>query len=288
MTLTDTEFVFEPFASTTEYRTVNTAIVRDWIDTMVQMGSREVERLLDIATGVGTMAQLFLNNLPEQWKQPAVLCVDKSKEALKQAKASLEPVVENLELFHVSAEEMDLPDNSVDVAVWGNGIHYLSLEAQQKALQAMRKVLKVGGWFFFNSAFYAEARPPETLPFYRAQVRRAVEYLRAWGVSRERGEGRPEASNFLPREQYEKLLQGVGFKIEEVQEVAAHIRRTAWENISGFQQYAAGALHGYRPDAAAEAMKAAVGPALEEHGFRDRRGDLRIPRNWLAISARAL
>ncbi|MCH7705592.1 MAG: hypothetical protein IIB33_00925 [Chloroflexi bacterium] len=68
MTLTDTEFVFEPFASTTEYRTVNTTIVRDWIDTMVQMGSRGVERLLDIATGVGTMVQLFLDNLPKQWK----------------------------------------------------------------------------------------------------------------------------------------------------------------------------------------------------------------------------
>ena len=288
MTLTDTEFVFEPFASTTEYRTVNTTIVRDWIDTMVQMGSRGVERLLDIATGVGTMVQLFLDNLPKQWKQPVVLCLDKSKEALEQAKASLGPAVAKLELVHASAEEMELPDDSVDVVVWGNGIHYLSVEAQERALQAIKKVLKVGGWFFFNSAFYAEARPPETLPFYHAQVRRAVKYLRDWGVSRERGEGRPEASNFLPREQYEKLLQRVGFKVEGVKEVAAHLRRTAWENISGFQQYAAGALHGYRPDVAAEAMKQAVGPALEEHGFRDRRGDLGIPRNWLAVSARAL
>ena len=287
MTVQTTEFLYEPFAETAEYRTVNGTIVRAWIDSMVEKGSKEVGRLLDIATGVGTMVQIFLENLPKQWKQPTVLCLDQSQEALQQAKASLESQVENLELVLSRAEELKLPANSVDVAIWGNGIHYLASEAQEKALQAIKKVLKKGGWLCFNSAFYAESRPPETLPFYRAQIKHAVEYLHTRGLGRDRSEARPVASAFLPKVHYEDLLPKVGFKIEEVREVAMRVKKTAWEHISSFQQYAAGALHGYRADVAAEAMRESVLPALEEHGSRDEHGNLSIPRNWLAISARA-
>lgn len=287
MTVQTTEFLYEPFAETAEYRTVNGTIVREWIDSMVEKGSKEVGHLLDIATGVGTMVQIFLENLPKHWKQPTVLCLDQSQEALQQAKASLESQVENLEMLLSKAEDLNLPANSVDVAMWGNGIHYLASEAQEKAVRAIKKVLKKGGWLCFNSAFYAESRPPETLPFYRAQVKHAVEYLHARGLGRDRSESRPVASAFLPKVHYEDLLHKAGFKIEEVKEVAMGVKRTAWEHISSFQQYAAGALHGYRADVAAEAMRESVLPALEEHGSRDDDGNLAISRNWLAISARA-
>jgi ubiquinone/menaquinone biosynthesis C-methylase UbiE len=287
MTVQTTEFLYEPFAETAEYRTVNGTIVRAWIDSIVEKGPKEVDHLLDIATGVGTMVQIFLENLPKHWKQPTVLCLDQSQEALQQAKTSLESQVKNLELLLSRAEEFQLPANSVDVAMWGNGIHYLTSEAQEKALRAIKKVLKKGGWLCFNSAFYAESRPPETLPFYRAQVKYAVEYLHTLGLGRDRSEARPVASAFLPKVHYENLLHKVGFKIEEVREVAMGVKKTAWEHISSFQQYAAGALHGYRADVAAEAMRESVLPALEEHGSRDEDGNLSISRNWLAISARA-
>lgn len=287
MTVKTTEFLFEPFAETAEYRTVNGTIIRAWIESMVGKGTKEVGRLLDIATGVGTMVQLFLENLPKQWKQPAVLCLDQSEEALRLAKASLETKVENLELVLSRAEDLKLPANSVDVAIWGNGIHYLAFEDQEKALRAIKKALKKGGWLCFNTAFYAESRPPETLPFYRAQIKHAVEYLHVRGFGRDRSEARPVASAFLPKVHYEELLTRVGFKIEEVREVAIRVKKVAWEHISSFQHYAAGALHGYRADIAAEAMRKSVLPALEEHGSRDEHGDLSIPRNWLAISARA-
>ena len=271
MTIQTTEFLYEPFADTAEYRTVNGTIVRTWVESMVEKGSKEVGRLLDIATGVGTMVQIFLENLPKQWNQPTVLCLDQSEEALQKAKASLEGQVENLELVLSQAEEIKLPANSVDVAMWGNGIHYLATEDQEKALRAIKRALKKDGWLWFNSAFYAESRPPETLPFYRAQIKHAVEYLRARGLGRDRTEARPMASTFLPKGHYEDLLTRVGFKVEEVKEVAIRVKKTAWEHISSFQQYAAGALHGYRADAAAEAMRESVVPALEEYGSRERR-----------------
>jgi ubiquinone/menaquinone biosynthesis C-methylase UbiE len=282
-----TKYVFEPFAETADYRAVNGEIVRGWLEMMRRHGAREIGHLLDIATGVGTMVQLFLMYLPKGWKQPSVVCLDQNNDALEQAKNRLTPILKSgLRLLHSSAEEIHLSDNSLDVAVWGNGIHYLDAVNQEKALRSIRGVLKSGGWFFFNSAFYAESRAPETLSFYRAQVTRAVRYLRALRVQRERKEARPIASNFLPLSHYENLVERVGFKVEEVREVGARLYRTTMEHISNFQQYAAGALHGYPAEAAAEAMREAVALALEEHGERDEQGKRFIPRNWLAVGAR--
>ena len=65
------------------------------------------------------------------------------------------------------------------------------------------------------------------------------------------------------------------------------MKREAWEYISSFQQYAAGALRGYPVDDAVKAMKEAVQPALEQHGEMDKDGNLYITRKWLAISTEA-
>jgi ubiquinone/menaquinone biosynthesis C-methylase UbiE len=281
------EYIYEPFADTVEYRTVNDLIVHEWVETMRKKGVRDVGHLLDVATGVGTMVQLFLENLPKQWKQPLVECLDKSAEALEQVKSRLGPSLSGrLRVIHSSAEEIDLPKSSIDVVVWGNGIHYLDAVEQKRALLAIKRVLKPGGWFFFNSAFYAESREPETLPFYRAQVRKAVQYLRDLGITNREREGRPKAGEFLPKAHYEAMLREAGFSVEDVREVGVRMYRVAWEHISNFQQYAAGALHGYRPDVAAEAMRIAVAQALEEHGQRDESGKPFVMRKWLAVSAR--
>ena len=286
MNLPQTHFLYEPFAETEEYRAVNGEIVARWLEVMREHGAKGVERLLDIATGVGTMVQLFLEHLPRSWSRPAVVCLDMSEQALEQTSGRLRAIVPCLELVHASAEHLDLPQHSVDVAVWGNGIHYLDPDGQERALRGIRRVVKPGGWFVFNTAFYAGSRPPDTVPFYRAQVRRAVEYLRIWGVPRQGREARPEASGFLPCAHYEELLQRLGFALVEVRETAARIYRNAWEHISGFQQYAAGALHGYDPEAAAAAMRKAVQPALEEHGARDESGTPYVLRHWLGFIAR--
>lgn len=280
------EYVYEPFADSAEYRAVNQEIIRRWIRMITETGTRQIDRILDLATGVGTMVEVFLKNLPTGDKQPQVVCVDQSAEALEQTKRRLENKVEDLQLKQSLIEELDLPENSVDVAMWGNGIHYLDEEAQLNALTSVRRVLKPGGWFFFNSAFYAESRPEETLPFYRAQIAKAVRKLKALGVGRDSKEKRVEASNFLDQAYYQKLLEQTGFAVQEMKKIAARLYKSAWESISGFSQYAAGALHGYPVDVAAQVLSEAVGPSLEEHGVRDEKGDLYIPRNWLSAAAR--
>jgi len=281
------KYDYEPFADTEEYKQVNEDIIRSWVDIMRCKSSNGIDAILDIATGAGTMVQIVFDNLPDKWKKAAVLCLDQSGEALKLARLKLGKTVERLKLVHSSVEDMDVPDQSIDIAVWGNGIHYLSEHAQLESIKRIKKALKPGGLFFFNTAFYEEARPSDTLPFYRTQVKNAVQYLRDRGISRQKDDSRTQASKFLPRSYYEDMVKEAGFKLIEAKEFAVDMKREAWEYISSFQQYAAGALRGYPVDEAVKAMKEAVQPALEQHGERDKDGNLYITRKWLAISTEA-
>lgn len=281
------KYDYEPFADTEEYRRVNGEIIHSWVELMRKKGFSSIEAILDVATGAGTMVQLVFDQLPETWRKAAVMCLDQSGEALKLAQSKLEKTVDRLKLVHSSVEDMAIADHSIDVAVWGNGIHYLSAQDQLDSIKRIKRALKPGGFFFFNTAFYEEARPADTLPFYRTQVKSAVQYLRDRGISRLKDDSRTEASKFLPRAYYEALVEEAGFKLIEAKEFAVDMQREAWEYISAFQQYAAGALRGYPIDEASLAMKEAVQPALELHGHRDNEGNLYITRKWLAISTQA-
>ena len=281
------EYNYEPFADTEEYRRVNGECINSWVQIMKKKGVSSIEALLDVATGAGTMVQLVFDNLPDSWKKAAVMCLDQSSEALKLAQSKLEKTVDRLKLVHSSIEDMRIPDQSIDIAVWGNGIHYLSEIDQLDSIKRIKRALKPGGLLFFNTAFYEEARPADTLPFYRTQVKNAVHYLRERGVKRQKSDIKTEAAKFLPKSYYEDLVEQAGFKLVDATEFAVEMHREAWEYISAFQQYAAGALRGYPIKDAIEAMRGSVQPALEQHGQVDEDGELFITRKWLAISAEA-
>lgn len=285
MDASGTEYVYEPFADTPEYLDVNRSIVREWIGRLVEVGSNGVNSLLDLGSGVGTMVQLFLENLPRSWPQPSVTCVDMSGEALEHAKRRLSPTVRDLDVITSPVEQLSL-SRSFDVAMWGNGIHYLNESQLTTALGKVRAALKEGGWFFFNSAFTEESRPPETLPFYRAQIQRAMRYLKSIGAKREKTEVAPQSSRFLPAKHYEAVLREVGFAVESMRTTAVRLYQTAWEHISGFAQYAAGALHGYPGSLAGEAMRRAVKPVIEEYGERDEANRPFVVRRWVFGIAR--
>ncbi|MFW5685701.1 MAG: class I SAM-dependent methyltransferase [Spirochaetota bacterium] len=280
------DYVYEPFADTPEYLDVNRSIIREWIDALVAAGSKGVSSLLDLGSGVGTMVQLFVQNLPREWPQPSVTCVDLCGEALEHAKRRLAPLVRSLRVMKSPVEKLETA-RTYDVAMWGNGIHYLEESQLRIAMTKVRDALKDGGWFFFNSAFTEESRPAETMPFYRAQIHRAMRHLRSLGVEREKRRAAPESSRFLPAQHYEAVLKDVGFAVEAMQTTAVRLYQTAWEHISGFAQYASGALHGYPADLAGAAMRESVGPAIEEYGQRDEENRPFISRRWLSGIARS-
>jgi len=284
--MSETEYNFEPFANTEEYRKINRKIIVTWIAAMVDSGVERVSRLLDIATGIGTMVQLFVEEMPDGWEEPEVICLDKSEGALEVARNKLENVVGTLSSIHSPIQAMEVPGEKVNVVLWGNGIHNLSEEDQVKAVNRIGDSLKEGGWFFFNSAFYEGARPEGTKSFYRYKVKKAVKYLREKGVERKRGEDRAEASKFLSRTHYREIVKKAGLKVHEMDELTAPLYQEAWEYISGFKNYALGALHGYPAGEAQEALRQAVAPALEKYGVEDENGELYVPRKWLRVSAR--
>lgn len=281
------KFGYELFAETREYLAVNSEIVRNWIEIMFQRGCERLDSILDIATGIGTMVRLFLEQLPHGCDQPAVFCLDSDPEALKEVRSRLARKVARLELLHCPAQQIDLTDHSVDIAIWGNGIHYLNQSDQVQSLGEIKRVLRPKGWLFFNTAFHAESRPAETLPFYKAQIREAARLLHSWNVKGDKSEPRSKASHFLPKLHYEKLILEAGFMIQEAREYVGHLNQTAWEHINSFPQYAAGALHGLPVADAIRALQQAVAPALEKYGLTDQQGGRYIPRKWLALSALA-
>src|SRR3989344_3293787 len=277
---------FESFARTPEYVGVNTETVRRWIAQMRLGGVHHIRHLLDIATGVGTMVELFLTQMPKEWPKPNVLCVDKSEEALQLAQAHLGLPAEQILLVHTKAEELSLPPNvSVDTAVWGNGIHYLSVEAQRAALERIKNVLQPGGGFFFNTTFHKEARPENTQRFYAAQVSEAVRLLRDRGIQRDKEAKRPDAGAFLPESHYLELVKQIGFTLVDVHATVVRTSLSFWEAICGYYHYSAGALHGYDLKEATAALQQGVKIAFEKYAIPDANGAY-IPRVWLSASAR--
>lgn len=281
------EYGYETFAETDEYLKVNGTIVRRWVTRVRDAGGDNLGHVLDLATGVGTMVQLLLDVLPSGERPQKIICVDMSAEALRQAEQALKGFVGELRFVRASLQDLRLESDSVDAAIWGNGIHYLNPDEQAAACRNVRRTVRKHGWFFLNSAFYEEARPANTLAFYRSQIAEAVRYLRSRGISRDRSRPHPDSANYLPHAYYRRLLEQSGFEVEAVEQIEARLYRSAVEKISGFPQYATGALHGYPSDAAVEALTQAVSPSLAAYGLRDERNEPYIPRYWLSLTARA-
>ncbi len=279
-------YIYEPFAETEEYRKVNGEIIGRWVNMMIDRGTERVEKIMDIATGVGTMIQLFISKIPEHFKYSEIVFLDQSSEALRKTAERLRNTAAAMSFIEGKVQDAEIEKKSIDVIIWGNGIHYLTKEEQIKSLKNIRGGMKEGGWLFFNTAFYEGSRPQDTLSFYRTQVKKAVQSLRERGIKREKEHKRAEAASFHPREHYEKIVLSAGFKLVEASEFAANLSKEAWEHISSFQQYAAGALGGYPVEEASAAMKNAVDPAIREHG-RSENGRFFVTRNWLSICARA-
>lgn len=190
------------------------------------------------------------------------------------------------ELVCTSAENMDLPPAVYDAVLWGNGIHYLTEEEQRNAIVRIKKVLRSEGWLFFNTAFYANAKPSETLPFYRAKILAAVRRLRDSGRSRGESTRPAEASREKSADHYRSLLLGAGFRLESLREQTVKATLAFWEAICRYTQYAEGALHGYPVEPAADALGKAVADVFPTYKLEED-GISYIPRNWLTVIARA-
>lgn len=140
------------------------------------------DRVLDIATGTGLVAQRFYRNVKE------VIGLDISDEMSSQASKYLDRLIIS------SVESIPLEDKSIDVCVCRQGLQFVNLN---QALKEIRRVLKPGGRVSFcHLAAYG---------LYDRTDAFEIQALR-----------NPARVNFFIPGDLESLLEELGFTVDEV------------------------------------------------------------------------
>ena len=248
-------------------------------------------RVLDLACGTGTMIELLLDEL---CGAASIVGVDLSKASLAHARRRLlagpgEPVRgARVRLVNASADRLPVRAEGADVVVMGNAIHYF--KEQGPLLDEIRRVLRAGGLFAFNTSFYAGTFLPGTERFYEEWVKEAVKYVLRKdaeersqgrpGLTRTRGRGDAPFSRRWPSpDEYAASLERHGFTIRSVNRRTAIMTRSSFEAIGAYEGCAAALLSGFPAALASEALARSVAPVLEATGRQT------VPRQWLEIAA---
>src|SRR5262249_9460565 len=136
------------------------------------------------------------------------------------------------------------------------------------------RVLRPGGIFAFNSAFYEGSRPPGTEPFYREWVRRARSQLRqdptAGEGDRQRDRPAPlplAAHPWLTADEYAALLQGRGFALARSSERTVDLTAANLRAIASYSEFAAAWFSRYNTAVACEALRDAVSTTMDRLGL---------------------
>lgn len=276
MTKYEVNMTYEPFAKEPEYIEANRAFIRT-------MDLASSWLILDLACGIGTMADLILEFRP----QVKIIGLDLSHESLRLTQMSGTNGL-NL-LLQGTAYFLPLKGGSVDTVIMGNSIHLLA--EPDKLLQEVRRVLRPEGLFAFNGSFYAGTFAPNTEPFYHEWVKLAILYLMNKdrllrqngqpGIPRKRGTVSGAFSHRWPSPQeWVETLRTHGFKVQSVYERTVLMRQRSFETIGAYGGFAKIILSGYPVHEASEALQATAGEALAALKMEQ------VPRFWLEIVAR--
>jgi len=276
---------YEPFAKEPEYIEANRAFVR-------RMELTGVERLLDLACGIGTMSGLLL----ERQSDLDIVCIDLSRESLAIGLDSFRPAPQSgrerqgpLAFVQATADVLPCWDSCFDAVVMGNSIHMLP--DADRLVAEIGRVLRPAGFLAFNSTFYAGTMPKGTEKFHHEWMKQAVSYLvhkdlslrRAGepGIPRKRGTMPGAFSNQWPLpEEWTATLLRHGFKVEYLGERMVDMTQRNFEYIGAYGGFAKVVLSGYPVEEASEALQATAGPALTAVGMTT------VPRLWLEIITR--
>lgn len=267
---------YEPFSQEPEYIEANREFIRS-LDLASATG------VLDLACGTGTCAELMLEVRPTL----AVVGLDLSRESLLIAEQHLEGRA-RIALLQGTADELPLRSGSVDAVIMGNAIHMLPDE--DKLLAEVRRVLRSGGLFAFNSSFFAGTFPEGTERFHHEWIKQAILYLdrldrewRAQGrgpIPRKRGTVRRAFSRPWPSpEEWVARLDRHAFRVQGLKQRTVMMTQRSFETIGAYAGFAEVILSGYPVRVASEALQAAAAPAFAEVNMN------LVPRYWLEVVA---
>src|SRR5205807_4817587 len=179
------------------------AEVNRWIVERVMCPGRR--KIVDLGCGPGAVTKLILERLDDT-RNATVIGIDPSPSALAKARVAIHSKV--VEFMQGSAEWVSRLVSSADAVVFLNAIHLVPDKAQVMA--EIRKALKPGGVFAFNTTFFNGAYVEGTSAFWRRWIVRAVQVVRERGMD-VRHSAHAVAREFLTADQYADLCVQAGF-----------------------------------------------------------------------------
>src|SRR3989454_1030672 len=259
-------FSFEAFTRHPFFTEVNRWIV----ERVICPGRRKI---VDLGCGPGAVTKLILERLGDA-RNAEVIGIDPSPSALSKARTAIHSKI--VEFIEGSAEWVSRLVSSADVVVFLNAIHLVPDKAQ--VIAEIRKALKPGGVFAFNTTFFNGAYVEGTSAFWRRWIVRAVQVLRERGMDVKHSE-HAVAREFLTADQYADLCVQAGFARPSVEFVRIEMTPESLEDIGRFSLFIEGALPGVPLEQGADALKEGLRRAREETGVAN------VPRNWLECVA---
>ncbi|WP_376796829.1 class I SAM-dependent methyltransferase [Thermogemmatispora sp.] len=274
------QFTFEPFAAHHFYTEINRALVQQALAHLEGKGQAHEQPLtiVDMACGTGAVTRLIAEELARQGRQARLIGVDPSAEALRRAHKSMEAL--GMQAEFVQGESEDLPRivQNADMAFFCNAIHLVA--DKLAAFRQISAILRPGGIFACNSAFYEGTYVPGTERFYRMWTRRAVGWLRKTHPDiRPSRETKAQAMQWLSPEEYAALFREGGFSRVEMTQTQVSISLDAWKDLGQYWLFIEGALPGVPLSLGAQALGVAVYEAGQELGLQE------VPRMWLQMVA---
>jgi ubiquinone/menaquinone biosynthesis C-methylase UbiE len=285
---------YEPFSQEPEYVEVNRGFVN-------RVSLAHVHRFLDIATGAGTVSRMLLEASPKAHLNGTDLDPVQIELSTKEFKKLGYEVRKGFDLTDdivngkpvitlgvASGDDLRFPDNTFDSATIANAIHMMP--DKSRFLNEVRRVLKPGGLFGFNQAFYAGSYPKGTEKHLIFWIKEATIYidklnqqLKVEGkppIKRVHGTTRGAFQNrwSTPQEWVDTLTQH-GYKVKDVNERTIELDERCLAAVGAYGGFAEVLMSGYPVEAASMALQATAGASLRAMNLNA------LPRNWLEVWA---
>jgi ubiquinone/menaquinone biosynthesis C-methylase UbiE len=264
------QYTFKAFSEHAFYQRVNEALI----------ARAHLERgmtVVDVACGSGAITQLILEKIRGA-RDAMVIGVDMSATAIREASDKVAGVTDAMvEFVQARAEEMSQKiRKAVDAVIFCNGIHYI--EDKSQLLSEVKRTLRPGGVFAFNTGFFEGALPEETKAYYKRWMLKSLRKLKKeYGLRPEHS--KVESRVTLTADEYCELLAAEGFNIETAEIYPGEVTEQGWIDLSRFSDFIAGALPGIPLNTASDVLVESLKETFAELQVTD------WPRNWLTVVA---
>jgi ubiquinone/menaquinone biosynthesis C-methylase UbiE len=279
---------YEPFSQQPEYIAVN----RGFIDSL---RLPPCNRILDLACGTGTLAELLIDLYPAR----DIIGLDLDRESLRLGWQHFQDLglmkddgkrTGKLQVVFLegTADCLPVQDQSMEAVVMGNSIH--NLPDQDLLLREIHRVLKPQGIFAFNTSFFAGTFPPGTENLYHEWLKLSLGYIQTKdaelreqglpGIKRKRGTSHQAFSKQWPTPaEFTQLLLRNNFEVQWYCHRTMLMNQQSLETVGAYAGLACVLLSGYPVELACEALEASAGPAFNAMGLTE------VRRLWLEVVA---